>query len=71
MEPRGPDTDRRTSVGGTFVGVEMCKVQVHLHTLCFVSFMGMFVFSHHHCVTVLILINGCVLLMCRQACPHK
>lgn len=33
MEPRGPGTDRQPSVGGTFVGVPMCKVQVQLHLL--------------------------------------
>ncbi|TKS74090.1 Muscarinic acetylcholine receptor M4 [Collichthys lucidus] len=57
VESRGPDTDRRTSFGGTSVGAEMCKVQVQLHTLCFVSFMGI-VFSHHHCVMILFLMNG-------------
>lgn len=70
VESRGPDTDRRTFVGGTSVGVEMCKVQVQLHTLCFVSFMGI-VFSYHHSVMVLLLINGNMLLMRGQACPHK
>lgn len=70
VESRGPDTDRRTSVGGTSVGAEMCKVQVQLHTLCFVSFMGI-VFSYHHRVMILSLINGCMLLIFGQACPHK
>ena len=62
--------DRRTFVEGTFVGVEMCKVQIQLHTFCFVSFMGI-VFSYHHCVMALLLMNGCMLLMRRQECLHK
>ena len=38
----------------------MCKVQVQLHTLCFVRFMGI-AFSYHHCVMILLLINGYVI----------
>ena len=71
MEPRGPDTDPRIPAGGSYVRVKMCKVQVQLHTLYFGILGGTFVFSHHHCLMILFLVYGCVLLMYGKLCHLK
>lgn len=57
MEPRRQVTDRRVAVGLTLGGDVMCKVKVQTHIFCLM-------FSHHHCVIELYLLNGCVSLLC-------